>query len=181
MIKRKRLMFFIGALLLTLAITLGLFAYGATTATVTLGVSQEDDFVTVTVAGSPPTWTTWGSYTGRIPSGDLFTVTPNAGWTGDMSVILRIANAEDLIECYGILVFEIRIRDSTTEPLQVGTTEYLGLGKGGQIYIDFEQTGHIAPYTVEVMGGYYVTHSGGGTSGKQNPTIYCQVLQRSAP
>jgi len=176
MIKRKRLMFFIGAVLLTLAITGGLFAYGQTTATVTLGVTEQPDFVTVVVAESPPTWTTWGSYTGRIPPAALFKITPAAGWTGDMSVILRIANAEDLIECYGILVFKIEIWNTSK---QLGTTEYLSLGKGGQISIDFEQT--TGPYTVEVKGGYYVTHRYAGWTGQEDPTIYCQVLQRSAP
>ena len=176
MIKRKRLMFFIGAVLLALAITLGLFAYGQTTATVTLGVTGQPDFATVTPL-TGPTYTVWGSYTGRIPRGDLFDITPAAGWTGDMSVILRIANAEDLIECYGILVFKIEIWNTSE---QLGTTEYLSLGKGGQISIDFAYSA-VTPYTVEVTGGYYVTHRGGGTTGKEDPTIYCQVLQRSAP
>ncbi|MBA7649924.1 hypothetical protein ES703_57723 [subsurface metagenome] len=180
MIKRKRLMFFIGAVLLTLAITLGLFAYGQTTATVTPVVSGQPDFVTVTPL-SGLTWTAWGSHVGRIPTGDLFTITPADGadpWTGDMSVILRIANAEDLIECYGILVFKIEIWNSNNTKLT--TTEYLSLGKGGQIYIDFNYDAY-TPYTVKVTGGNYVTHRGGWTTGREDPTIYCQVLQRSAP
>jgi len=179
MFKRKKLMFFIGVLLLTLSITLGLFAYGQMTATVTLGVDDQPDFVTVTPL-SGLTWTAFGSYTGRIPTGDLFSITPATGWTGDMSVILRIANAEDLIECYGILVFKIEIWDSTNTKLT--TTEYLSLGKGGQIYIDFDYTAN-TPYTVKVIGGHYVSHRSpsGGWIGQEDPTIYCQVLQRSAP
>jgi hypothetical protein len=94
-----------------------------------------------------------------------------------MSVILRIANAQDLIECYGILVFEIEIWDTAA---QLGTTEYLSLGKGGQIYIDIDYSSN-TPYTVEVKGGYYVTHRSGWPTGQEDPTIYCQVLQRSAP
>lgn len=176
--KSRKGLFFIGAILLALTITGGIFAYGATTTTVTLGLTRADDFATV-VAASPPTWAVWGSYKGKVTAGDLFTITPETSWTGDMAVILTIANTHDLVEAYKMLVLEIKIYDSTSPtPVQVGTTEYLTMGKG-DIEIDFSQT--VDPYKVRLTSGYYITHKGGWTDGKEDPLIMAQVLQREAP
>ena len=180
--KSRKGLFFIGAILLALAITGGIFAYGATTATVTLGLTAKTDFAAVT-AGAGPTWNVWGSYKGRVTAGDLFTITPEASvpadsWTGDMSVTLTIANAQDLVEAYKMLVLEIEVWDGAAKATG-STTEYLTLGKG-DIEIDFEQaTG--PTYTVKIISGYYITHKGGWTDGKEDPLIMCQVLQREAP
>ena len=56
--KSRKGLFFIGAILLALAITGGIFAYGATTATVTLGLIAKTDFAEV-VAASPTVWNVW--------------------------------------------------------------------------------------------------------------------------
>jgi len=183
--KSRKGLFFIGAILLALAITGGIFAYGATTATVTLGLTAKTDFAAVT-AGAGPTWNVWGSYKGRVTAGDLFTITPEASvpldsWTGDMSVTLTIANAQDLVEAYKMLVLEIEVWDDVTVAKATGsTTEYLTLGKG-DIEIDFEQGAPAGTYTVKIISGYYITHKGGWTDGKEDPLIMCQVLQREAP
>jgi len=159
----------------------GICAYGATTATVTLGLTQKTDFALVAAVGSPATWNVWGSYKGKVTTGDLFTITPEATWTGDMSVTLTIANTQDLVEAYKILVFKIEVWDNVTSAKAVGsTTEYLTLGKG-DIEIDFEQAAPGRAYDVRIISGYYITHKGGWTDGKEDPLIMCQVLQRSAP
>ncbi|MBA7645760.1 hypothetical protein ES703_53518 [subsurface metagenome] len=183
--KSRKGLFFIGAILLALAITGGIFAYGATTVTVTLGLTAKTDFAEVEAA-TPTPWNVWGSYKGRVPAGDLFTITPEASvpadsWTGDMSVTLTIANAQDLVEAYKMLVFEIEVWDDGTAAIATGsTTEYLTLGKG-DIDIDFEQGAPAGTYTVKIISGYYITHKGGWTDGKEDPLIMCQVLQREAP
>ena len=177
--KSRKGLFLIGTILLALAITGGIFAYGATTTTVSLTLTQQADFVSVAAAGVPPTWNVFGSYKGKVTTGDLFTVTPDANWTGDMAVLLTLTNAHDLVETYRILVLEIEIYDSAGVPVQVGTTEYLTLGKG-DIDIQFTQTAD-PPYDVRLTGGFYITHRGGWAAGKEDPSIFCQVLQRSAP
>jgi len=176
--KSRRGLFFIGAILLALAITGGVFAYGATTTTISLTVTNKPDFAAVT-AGAPFGWNAFGSYKGSVGTGTLFTVTPDAAWTGDMSVIVTLANAQDLVAAYRILVLEIKVFNNT--PAQVGTTEYLTLGVG-EVSIDFTQTG-TPPYTftAQITDGYYITHHGGWAAGAEDPLIMCQVLQRSAP
>jgi len=174
--KSRKGLFFVGAILLALTITGGVFAYGATTDTITFALTADSDFATV-AAGTAPTWNVFGSYKGSVKTGTLFTVTPDGDWTGDMSVVLTLANAHELVKAYRILVFEIEINDST--PAKVGTTEYLTLGKG-DIDIEFTQA-TAGPYTVEITGGFYITHRGGFSNDDASPDIYCQVLQRSAP
>ncbi len=177
--KSRKGLVFIGTILLALSITGGVFAYGATTATVGLTLTDKPDFAGV-VAATPPTWNVFGSYKGKVTAGDLFTITPDAAWTGDMSVVLTLANAHDMVEAYRILVLKIEVWDDGTVAKAAGsTTEYLTLGVG-EIGIEFDQT--TGPtYTVKIIDGFYITHKGGWTSGKEDPTILAQVLQRSAP
>ena len=177
--RRGKRFFLIGAVLLVLAITGGLFAYTATTTTVSLALNGTSDFAAVTAAGSPPTWTVWGQYKGSVVAGDLFTVTPEASFTGDMVVQLTLANSQDLVETYRALVLEIEIYDSQATPAQVGTTEYLTLGKG-DITIEIDQTGLTAPYTVQITGGSYVTNREGWAAGSEDPSILCEVIQKGS-
>jgi len=174
--KSRKGLLFIGCILLALAISGGIFAYGQTTTTVGLTVTGQGDFAVVTAAGSPPAWNVFGSYKGKVGTGDLFTITPDAAWTGDMSVLLTLTNSYKLVEAYRILVLEIEIHDAGANP--VGTTEYLTLGKG-DIDIEFSQTS--GPYKVKLTDGFYITHRAGWGAAADDPNIFCQVLQRSAP
>ncbi len=176
--KSRKGLFFIGAILLALAITGGVFAYGATTATVGLTVTGTSDFAVVT-PGAGASWTAFGSFKGQVGTGDLFTITPTAGWTGDMSVVLTLTNAYKLVEAYRILVLEIQVYDDgTSNPATGATTEYLTLSKG-DIDIQFS-LGTGPTYTVKLTDGFYITHRSGWGAAADDPSIYCQVLQRSS-
>ncbi len=178
--KSRKGLFFIGAILLALAITGGVFAYGATTTTAGLTLTAQSDFAEVAAAGSPPTWDVFGSYKGKVTAGDLFTVTPDTNWTGDMSVLLTLTNSHELVAAYRILVLEIEIYDSNASPVQVGTTEYLTMANG-EVSIEFSPTAD-PPYDVRLTDGFYITHRGGWTPlNAEDPSIFAQVLQRSAP
>ena len=173
---RKGLLLFV-PIVLFLVVTSGVFAYGATTTTVGLALTDQPDFATVVAAGAPPTWNVFGSYRGTVTSGDLFTITPDANFTGDMVVVLTVTNVHDLVDTYRIMVLEIMIFDSAGTPVQVGTTEYLGLAKG-EATIEIDQAGTTAPFNVEITSGFYISHRGGWTSGKEDPTILCDVMQK---
>ena len=178
--KSRKGLFFIGAILLALAITGGIFAYGATADIVDLDLTAQSDFAGVAEnIIDPPTWDVWGSYKGSVGTGTLFTVTPDAvgGWTGDMSVVLTITNAHDLVAAYRILVLEIEVHNGVDA--SIGTTEYLTMGVG-EVSIEFTQL-TAGPYTVQITDGFYITHRGGWTANAEDPSIFCQVLQRSAP
>ena len=139
-------------------------------------VGQEADFASVTAGGGAP-FTAFGNYKGSVGTGDIFNVIPNVNWTGDMSVLVTIANAQELVETYRILVFEIEVQDSLNNT--IAGPEYLTLGRGEiDMDVDYDTDD---PYTVEVTGGYYITHRGGWGAGMEDPVLMCQVLQREAP
>lgn len=171
--KYGRGILFLSVLLLTLVITGGLFAYAALTDQATLGLEKKPDFAKVEVAGSTPSWKVFGSCVGTVTLGDLFVVTPNADWTGDMSCQVILTNAPDLITAYRLLVLEIQVWDNDGD--QVGTTEYLTLQKG-TVNIEFGQTS--SPYKIRLTSGSYTSNRGGWTNGKEDPTFICQILQR---
>jgi hypothetical protein len=174
--KSRKGLFFIGCALLAMAVTGGVFAYGATTDTVTLGLSDAGaDFATVTPEASPPTWSVFGNYKGTVTAGDLFEIDVPTGFTGDMVAVFTLANAHDLVETYRILVLEIEIYDQT--PTQVGTTEYLTLSKG-ECSIEIDQTSMTEPYDVKLSGGFYISHRTGWGSNKEDPTILLDVIQK---
>ena len=175
--KSRKGLFFIGAILLALAITGGVFAYGATTTTVGLTLTGTSDYAAVVAEVSPPTWTVWGKFKGKVTAGDLFQITPETNYTGDMVALVTLANTYDLVEAYRILVLEIEIWDNAGTPAQVGTTEYLTLDKG-VIEIEIDQSGFTSPYDVRLVNGFYISHRGGWTVGKEDPNILCDVLQK---
>ncbi len=177
--RSHRGLFFGGAVLLALVVTGTMFATTATTTTVTLTLTGKADYAAVVAAGSPPTWNVWGSYKGEVTTGDLFTITPETDFTGDMVAMITITNASDLVSAYRVLILEIEIYDSAATPAQVGTTEYLTLTRG-DITIEIDQTGFTAPYTVQITGGNYMTHRGGWTAGNEDPIILCDVIQKGA-
>ena len=173
--KSRKGLFFIGAILLALAITGGVFAYGATTTTVDLLLTGTSDYAAVVAEGSPPTWTVWGKFKGAVTAGDLFEITPETNYTGDMVALITLTNTYDLVETYRVLVLEIEIWDQT--PAQVGTTEYLTMDKG-VIEIEIDQSGFTSPYDVRLVNGFYITHRSPWTVGKEDPTILCDVIQK---
>ena len=175
--KSRKGLFFIGVVLLAAAITGGIFAYGATTTTVGLSLIGTSDYAAVVAEVSPPTWTVWGKFKGKVTAGDLFEITPEANYTGDMVALITLTNTYDLVETYRVLVLEIEIWDTAGPPTQVGTTEYLTMDKG-VIEIEIDQSGKTAPYDVRLVNGFYITHRSPWTAGKEDPTILCDVIQK---
>lgn len=168
-------LFFAASILLSMVVTSSVFAYTVTTTTVGLALTGKSDFAAV-AAASAPTWNVFGSYKGQVTAGDLFEITPETDFTGDMVAVLTLTNAYDLVETYRMLVFEIEVWDSTGTPVQVGTTEYLTLSKG-ECSIEIDQSGTTAPFDVRLTNGFYITNRGGWTTGAEDPTILCDVIQ----
>ncbi|MBA7498670.1 hypothetical protein ES704_01407 [subsurface metagenome] len=167
--KHRRGVLLLGILLILLSTTSSLFAHA------TPGPEEEPSFARVEVADPTPSWKVFGSCTGTVALGDLFVVTPDTDWTGDMTCQVTLINAPDLIAAYRLLVLEIEVWDSTNTH-QVGTTEYLTLRKG-TVDIEFSQTA--SPYyRVRLTGGSYISNRGGWVNGKEDPTFMCQILQR---
>ena len=172
---RGKGVFLVGALLLTMAITGGVFATTATSDTATLGITVAADLATVT-KDTGPTWKVFRNYKGTIPNGRLFTIAPDAGFTGDMLASIYITNGDDLARVYKSLVMRIKIFDANGA--NVTDTEYLTL-TGSEITLAFAPT--TSPYSVNCTGGYYSNFKWVSVPSiaQASPIIFAEVSQAS--
>ncbi len=181
--------FMAGVLLLALAVTGGMFAYGYTTGSRTLNATAAGaDFAGITANTSQnPTWRPFGQFKGSIPAGTLFDVnTATSNYTGDLVVTVSIANGDQLAKAYRVLNMFLELRDSHGNLVDVNgdtvtnTQDFalLTLGNGSvDLFITQTQSD---VYTIKVKNGYYVTHVWGnlGWAGYENPILYAEVAQR---
>jgi len=185
--KSRKGLFFIGAVLLALAVTGGVFAYGALTATVTTSISAENaEFADVT-AGAVPDWDVFGGYTGSIAAtGAVFEIVPANGFTGDFVVQVFLTNVDNLVEVYRVLGMTWTATldgaaDGITSITVTPTTNFLSLTHP-TIDLEISTTG--TPdgddiINVDLSGGFFRTHYyGGGWSGSPSPLIFSKVIQK---
>ncbi len=169
----------VAALLLTLVVTGGMFAYAQTSVSVDVGVTLEADFVSVSANVTPPTWTVFGKFKGTIPSGDLFAITPATNYPGDLVATVYIGNGDELVEVYRVLVMKISVYDDSHN-LMVGP-ELLTLSKG-EVDLALDLSGNPpSPFTVEVDSGFYISHGFAGWApgtDYEDPFLYIDVTQR---
>ena len=116
---------------------------------------------------------------GGVPLGDLFKITPNADYTGDLLVKIYLMNTNDLIKAYQYLNMTVY----TTNSLEAGETpnyKVLSLENG---VVEFNIMGGMATYyKVSVTGGSYSLISNNpanwGSGYTVTPEFYCEVTQR---
>ena len=174
----------LGALLLALVITGGIFAYTYTTNTVTIALtSGAADFANVAANTSDlPTWTTHGSFAGAIsgpkPIFDIDTATSN--YTGDLVVSVAIANADQLVSDYRVLFLKLDIIDSSDNVVDINLSggvdgsdfAMLTLANG---WVDMFISGSADVFTVRLKSGFYITLPWAQASGYEDPVLYCEV------
>jgi len=164
MIKKRYLL---GVLLLVGAIS---FAHAYLTFLQLIGViGAGGDLATVEPIPNPA-WgmTPAGGQVGTIETTDLFVVTPNPNYAGDLRIRLDIVNAGELEYRY----FKARAEVFADDGSRVGRAEFVTL-RNGSADFDLPLSGSLA-YTVTITGGsfYYV-----GTGAGLSPAFYCQVSQ----
>ena len=181
--------FLIGALLMALVITGGVFAYGYTTASTSLDVvATKSDFAAVSVNNTDlPDWTPHGFFKGATGSGTLFNVdTATSGYDGDLTVTVSIANGDDLVGAYRVLAMLLEMRTWAGDIVDINgdtvnnTEDYalLTLGNGAvDLYVHQVAADN---YTIWLKSGFYISNIWGlnGWAGQENPLLYCEVAQR---
>lgn len=169
----------VAALLLTLVVTGGMFAYAQTSVSIDVGVTREADFVSVSGnATLDDTWTVFGKYKGTIPSGVLFDIAPASGYPGDLVATVFIANGDELVKVYRVLVMRLQVVDSLDAP--IGDVEVLTLGKG-EVDLPIDISTGTAPFYVNLLGGFYISHGFAGWTmdpSDEDPLLYIDVTQR---
>jgi len=181
--KMSRRLVLIGAIMATLATTGGIFATTWTTAGATIGATADSDYATVDVAESLPSLGhVFGKYRGDIPSGDVFVITPDADYTGDLAVKVYITNADDLTKSYQHLNMSLELWDSADPAVNIyasdtGHTFQLLTLDNGTATFDLEYDAGTSPYKVKLSGGSYTTNSRSPVDWNSgysvSPLLYC--------
>ncbi|MFC2065954.1 hypothetical protein ACFLUO_02675 [Chloroflexota bacterium] len=188
--KNQKIIFAIASMLLALAITGSMFAYGYISSSTTLNViGSGSDFAEVTANTSgTPNWNTHGLFKGATGNGTLFDVnTATSNYTGDLVVTVSIANVQELVEVYRFLALSVEVRDPDNNLVDINddgnidSNDYALLTLSNSA-VDLYITQNIANrYTIKLNRGSYSSHIWGTNwSGDyQSPLIYCEVAQRS--
>lgn len=195
-VSRNRTPFLIGALLLALAVTGGVFTFGFINASTSLtSHAASDDFADVAANGTAQiVWLPFGYYKGAI-TGDngtgIFTVdTATSGYGGDLAVTVSLANADTLAKCYRMLAIKLAMYDSTGALLDINESggaaaneDYvlLTLDNGSVTMFPQGIAGGDA-MTIRVMSGFYITHvhkaANWLTASDYQPLLFAEVAQR---
>jgi hypothetical protein len=178
-VSRSRTPFLIGALLLALAATGGVFAFGFLNANVTLSATTHSDFASVTANTSGLTFHVWGLYKGTIfANKDLFYIKENPDWTGDLVTTVSFGNAGDLAKYYRAFALHlIMVNSDNGDPVDLGLTQQQEV----LLSLDYPSvnmfTSGTVNMTVRVKNGYYVAQHFFPGSGDPSPSIFCDVTQ----
>jgi len=193
-VSRGRGAYLIGALLLALAATGGVFAFGFINASTTLtGTIAESNFADVSVdtAGvSSLSWSGWGFYKGAITAAiggtPIFNIdTATSGYTGDLVVTVSLGNADALVKRYRALSLQLTmnaadgsILDINEDSVADAATDWvmLTLDNGS---VSMYPGGAADNSSVRVKRGFFITHVWPGTwTGSGSPELFCEVAQR---
>ena len=172
----------IGAMLLALAATGGVFASTALTATISGNITAESDFVALTT-GNTPSWTTYGKFVGQTgTTPEVFKSTPANGFSGDFVILLTITNVDELSEVYQVLNMRFSAQNGTIGSVTASPSPaVLSLEKP---VTEIEVTGYGAAdgtkyINIQLDGGFYKSNTDGGwTPGYEDPDIFCQIVQK---
>jgi len=200
-VSRSKGPFLVGALLLALALTGGVFAYGFINASTSLNASISDsNFADVSVNTTgigDITWTGYGHFKGSItstyPDHDtkgtpIFNIDTDAsGYTGDLVVTVSIGNADELAKVYRVLALKLAMYTPDGNVIDINesgsadaNTDWVMLTMGnGEVSMFPAGSDNVC--TVRVKSGFYMTHvrpHGGFTATYEDPDLFCEVAQR---
>ncbi|MBA7567559.1 hypothetical protein ES708_09274 [subsurface metagenome] len=124
------------ALALALVVTGGLYASSYLTATATMDVTVAGEAIaTAAPSATQPDWNSILTppedppLMGEVPSGDLFDITPNSLYTGDLAVKIFLTNTGDLAKAYDYLNMKLYL-DGSVEAGETPNYQLLTLQNG---------------------------------------------------
>ncbi len=180
-VSRSRTPFLIGALLLALAVTGGVFAFGFLNANVTLTATTHTDFADVTANTTGNVFTVFGLYKGTIFSSgkDLFYIKENVDWTGDLVTTVSLGNVGELAKYYRAFALQlVMVNTDDNTPVDLGP---LSMNQVVLLSLDYPSvnmfTSGTTNMTVRIKSGYYVAQHFWPTGGSASPEIFCDVTQ----
>ena len=173
------------ACLLALAITGGAFAYGYTTAGVTLGITPQPDWVEVRASDGVAdiNWNVFGRAIGDIPAYDLFHIHPHDGWTGFFEVRVYLLNTDEMINAYRYLNLKLElvnrygvVADRQGKDPGFPTYQVLTLTNAEVTFL--VEGSLLPPYTVRLVGGSFMAHPAAWFGDADvDPQLWIEVTQ----
>ena len=171
------------ALVASLAITGGMFAYAYTTTTQTITVSSGGGEYAEILPAAPklPSYTIFGSYRGKIQGGDLFSINVTSGYPGDLAINVYLDNIDEMGKNYGLWLVKLRLvqaSDNTAYMDVQGIDRPLSLQNGAVSFVSNNMTSG-TEYHIELVSGVYrafpyVYWTGFGAI---TPSLTTEVLQ----
>jgi len=123
-------------LMLALVLTSGLYAFSYLSATATVDVAVAGEAIaTAAPSATQPDWNSILTppedppLMGEVPSGDLFDITPNSLYTGDLAVKVFLTNTGDLVKAYDYLNMKLYL-DGSVEAGETPNYQLLTLQNG---------------------------------------------------
>jgi molybdopterin converting factor small subunit len=176
--------YLIGALLLALAVTGGVFAFGWVNDTTDIDATISNyNFADVEESNNVTGWSGHGNFKGDISAGTLFNVNPAPGYSGDLVVSVGLGNAADLSEQYRVLSLQLEMvytANASVIDISAGNgAEWVLLNlKNGSV--DMFPENPTANMTIRVKDGFYITQAKGtgAWGGSADPELFCEVAQR---
>lgn len=199
-VSRSRGVYLVGALLLALAATGGVFAYGfinASTTNISVGTpgSNFADVTENTSGTGDLTWSTYGHFKGSIVADYTANGTPifnidttgGGGYTGDLVVTVTLGNADALAEVYKVLALKLDMSTPDGNNMDINgdgtptTADWVMLTlNNGEVSMFPGGTANVT--NVRVKSGFYITHArpnaGWGGTASASPELFCEVAQR---
>jgi hypothetical protein len=182
--------YLVGAALLALAVTGGVFAFGFINATTSLNattVNSNFADVTANFTGSANvTWNAFGFFKGSIGGPNtIFNISPAVGYTGDLVTTVTLSNADDLVKRYRVLALQLEMVDQASNAvLDVNESGAADVNDWVMLTLD---NGSVSLFTdgsanmsLRVKRGFYITHvlPYNGWQGSATPELFCEVAQR---
>lgn len=176
------------ALMASLAVTGGMFAYAYTISSSQLSVSpQSTDFCSISGCMTVPEYNTFGSYRGKIDAGYLFEFTPDTNYQGDIGINVYLDNIDQIGYKYGMFFMKLDIVDESSANATIsedGVERIVSLSNGVASFISTNSVNFTAgtTYQVRTSGGVYRTYpwsylSGISSSGSWIPSFTAEVVQ----
>jgi hypothetical protein len=179
----------VGALLLAMAISGSVFAFGYINAGTNLNVTMVNaDFATVSANTSlTPNWTVMGMAKTGTGNGTLFDIsTIKSGYTGDFVATVSLVNAAELVKIYRNLTLVIKVVDSANNTVDINEDNIadsrdftLITLENAKAELNIQQPA-AGQYTVLLKSGYFISNVYKNTwdASFATPQLFCEVAQR---
>jgi len=181
--KSNKKLVLVGAFLMTLVLTGGIFAYTATALSTSFSVSPAtSDFASVTVNNSVTYPTLLGNHTGAIPPGNLFDIAGDSNYTGDVDVIVTVTNPEELVEDYRFWTMRLMYvnnSDNLSADVEQATKILSISNPTASFTVDSANLSGNTFYVMTPGGAYRTLPIAAGSVGN-NPTLFLEIVQTGA-